>query len=136
MRLSIEQYALGIARVVACRSEDPYLQVGAVAFDHSHRIIATGYNGLAPGVQVSPGFWEDRENRRKFMIHAEQNMCSMFTRHDNIKFVVITHSPCVTCLSTLVAHGVDTILYDTPFRDFDATLEIAQQYGTLIEKIT
>lgn len=42
-------YFLGIARAVAARADCTRRQVGAVIVDEDHRILATGYNGSAPG---------------------------------------------------------------------------------------
>ena len=77
-RISWEEYALRIAQVASLRSEDPYKQVGASALDWSNRIIGVAYNGLAPGIDVDETFWEDRNRRRPYMIHAEVNLLSLF----------------------------------------------------------
>ena len=79
-RISIPRYAMALAHVASLRSEDPYRKVGAAALDHDNRVIATAYNGLAPGFNAPDGFWSDREGRQKFMLHAEINLCSLFKR--------------------------------------------------------
>lgn len=43
-----DDYFLGIAEAVAARADCTRRQVGAVIV-HDHRIVATGYNGAAPG---------------------------------------------------------------------------------------
>ena len=69
-RISWEEYALKIAEVAALRSEDKYVQVGSCALDYSNRVIGVAYNGLASGISVPDSFWDDRDVRRPFMIHA------------------------------------------------------------------
>ena len=54
---------MALAHVASLRSEDPYRKVGAAALDFDNRVIGTAYNGLAPGYNPPPGFWDDREAR-------------------------------------------------------------------------
>jgi dCMP deaminase len=126
-RISKEEYFLQMAETAAQRSEDPYLKVGAVASTVEGRIIATGYNGLTPGFVASDKFWENRNARRKMIIHAEQNLCSLFSRGE-AWLVAATLSPCSACLMTLIAHGVERIIFrDYYERDQEAEL-IAKAY--------
>ena len=67
---------MALAEVASLRSEDPFRKVGAAALDADNRVIATAYNGLAPGFDAPSGFWDDREGRQKFMLHAEVNLCT------------------------------------------------------------
>ena len=80
MRLSWEEYALKIASSVAERSEDIYQKVGACALNEKNMVIAVGYNGLAPGKDVSHAFLRNRNHRRPFMVHAEANCLSLIKR--------------------------------------------------------
>ena len=64
-RLGIPEYAMALAHVASLRSEDPYRKVGAAALDGDNRVIGTAYNGLAPGFDPPPGFWDDRATRQK-----------------------------------------------------------------------
>lgn len=109
-RLTIPQYAMALAHVASLRSEDPFRKVGAVALDHDNRVIGTAYNGLAPGFNADAAFWEDRDRRRKYMIHAEVNLCSLFTR-GNVKLIACTTKPCTSCMQMLCAYGVKEIYY-------------------------
>ena len=79
-KITWEEYAIRIAEVASLRSEDPFKKVGACALDLSNRVIGVAYNGLAPGLNVNESFWEDRDKRRPFMIHAEANLLSLFKR--------------------------------------------------------
>jgi dCMP deaminase len=124
-RLSIPEYAIALAHVASLRSEDPYRKVGAVALDFANRVIGTAYNGLAPGVDAPPGFWEDRDQRRKFMIHAEVNLCALFKRGE-ARTIACTTKPCTSCMQMLSAYGVKEVYYreDYPASEADVIAEL------------
>ncbi|WP_395731720.1 deoxycytidylate deaminase [Prosthecobacter sp.] len=125
-RLTIPEYAMALAHVASLRSEDPF-RVGAVAIDFDNRVIGTAYNGLAPGYDADPDFWADRDARRKYMLHAEVNLCSLFTR-GNVRLVACTTKPCTSCMQMLCAYGVKEVYFrdDYPESEADA---IAGRYG-------
>lgn len=133
-RLSIPQYAMALAHVASLRSEDPYRKVGAAALDFDNRVIATAYNGLAPGFNAPAGFWDDRDARQKFMLHAEINLCSLFKRGE-AKTVATTTMPCTACMQTLCAYGIKEIYFHEIYHVSDAP-EIAEIYGVKLMQIT
>ena len=122
-----------LAHVASLRSEDPFRKVGAVAFDFDNRVIGTAYNGLAPGYNAQAEFWSDRDARRKFMIHAEVNLCSLFTR-GNVKLVACTTKPCTSCMQMLCAYGVKEIYYGENYPDSEADA-ISAIYGVRLEQM-
>lgn len=133
-RLSIPEYAMALAHVASLRSEDPFRKVGAVAIDFDNRVIGTAYNGLAPGYNADPEFWADRDARRKYMLHAEVNLCSLFTR-GNVRLVACTTKPCTSCMQMLCAYGVKEVYFreDYPESEADA---IAKRYGIQLGQLT
>ena len=132
-RLSIPEYAMALAEVASLRSEDPFRKVGAAALDADNRVIATAYNGLAPGFDAPTGFWDDREGRQKFMLHAEVNLCSLFKRGE-AKLVATTTMPCTSCMQTLCAYGIKEIYFREIYKESDAPA-IAKVYGIKLEQI-
>jgi dCMP deaminase len=133
-RNSKTQYAMDMAAVAAKRSEDPYQQVGCIALTRDTRIIATAYNGLLPGYVPAEGFWDDRDKRGLFMIHAEVNLCSLFKRGEACT-VVTTLCPCTGCLLMLAAHGIEHIIYRDEYgRDGHNALEVAKFYSLNLVK--
>lgn len=126
-RLSIPEYVMALAHVAALRSEDPYRKVGAAALDADNRVIGTAYNGLFPKFDPPPGFWESREERQKYMLHAEINLCSLFKRGE-ARIVACTTMPCTSCMQALCAHGVKTIYYGDGYARSEAP-SIAAMYG-------
>lgn len=126
-RLSIPEYVMALAHVAALRSEDPYRKVGAAALDADNRVIGTAYNGLYPGFTASADFWASRDERQKYMLHAEINLCSLFKRGE-AKIVACTTMPCTSCMQALCAHGVKTIYYGEDYEKSEAKA-IANLYG-------
>lgn len=119
-RISWEEYALRIAEVASMRSEDRYVQVGATALDYSNRVIGVAYNGLGTGINAPESFWDDRDKRRPYMIHAEINLLSLIKRGE-CKMLACTLLPCSCCAAAIVAHGIKKVVYkDEYFRDNQA----------------
>lgn len=133
-RLSIPEYAMALAHVASLRSEDPYRKVGAVAIDFANRVIGTAYNGLAPGFDAPDGFWDDREKRQKYMLHAEVNLCSLFTR-GSARIVACTTKPCTSCMQMLCAYGIQEVYFRDDYEASDAD-EIARVYGIRLARLT
>ncbi len=125
-RISIPEYAMALAHVASMRSEDPYRKVGAVAIDYANRVIGTAYNGLAPGFDPPPGFWDNRTARQKYMLHAEVNLCSLFTR-GTVKLVAVTTQPCTSCMQMLCAYGIQEVYYRDTYEASEAAA-IAEIY--------
>lgn len=132
-RLTIPEYAMTLAHVASLRSEDPFRKVGAVAIDFDNRVIGTAYNGLAPGYNADPDFWEDRDSRRKYMLHAEVNLCSLFTR-GNVKLVACTTMPCTSCMQMLCSYGVREVYYHEVYPTSEAEA-ICSRYGIHLEQM-
>ncbi|MGJ8698008.1 MAG: deoxycytidylate deaminase [Verrucomicrobiaceae bacterium] len=132
-RLSIPEYAMALAEVASLRSEDPFRKVGAAALDWDNRVIATSYNGLAPGFDAPEGFWDDRDARQKFMLHAEVNLCSLFKRGE-AKIVATTTMPCTACMQTLCAYGIREIYYREIYKESEAPA-IAKLYGITLKQV-
>ncbi|MFV1994303.1 MAG: cytidine/deoxycytidylate deaminase family protein [Verrucomicrobiales bacterium] len=133
-RISIPEYAMALAHVASLRSEDPFRKVGAVAFDFSNRVVGTAYNGLAPGYDADDDFWFDRDVRRKYMLHAEVNLCSLFTR-GTVKLIASTTKPCTSCAQMICAYGIEEVYYRDDYPESEAQ-EICRLYGVKIERLT
>lgn len=131
MRPDWDEYGLLLAETAATRSEDPWLQVGAVVLRPDYSVAGIGYNGAPSGVSID---WVDREGRRPFVIHAEVNALR-FTTPTEIRggLLAVTHRPCAACLPLIAAHGITRVVYREgidPIR-YDPKLldEIAWQLG-------
>jgi dCMP deaminase len=109
-RSSKTDWLMDMARLAASRSEDPYVQVGAVAVREDYTVIGLGYNGAPPGVDLGPT-WADREKRRPFIIHAEMNAIR-YAVPGTIFAIFTTHIPCEHCMSVLGSYRTSMVVYE------------------------
>jgi dCMP deaminase len=134
-RISWEEYALRIATDASLRSEDPYVKVGACGLDENNYVLGTGYNGLARSKNVDISFWEDRDLRRKYMIHAEANLLSLFKR-GKCKLLACTLLPCQACATLIASHGVKKVVYKEMYHRDNSAIDIFKFYDIECVNIT
>lgn len=134
-RVSWEEYALNLAKCATLRSEDIYVKVGACALSYDNRVLGVAYNGLKSGKNVSNKFWEDRNERRNYMIHAETNLLSLFERNE-CKILAVTLLPCDSCARMIAAWNIPTVVYEEEYRQANKTKDIFKFYGIKLIKIT
>lgn len=103
--------AMNIALTASKRSEDPYQKVGVSILDKNGRVLSIGYNGIKPKDQKGNHFWKDRDNRRKYIIHAETNALSCITRYDNPYILASTLLPCSCCATNIASYGIEKVFY-------------------------
>jgi dCMP deaminase len=121
---------------IAMSSPDPYRKVGCLAIDERGLIITSGYNH-AGGIPTIHNFWKDREARRPFMIHAEQDLIADYSGRFQYKpyFVLITLFPCEPCMNLLAAAGVRKIFYMAMYAKDAGAVLVAQHHGIELEKV-
>ena len=127
-RIDWYEYAMLLAFAAAKRSEDPYRKVGACALNKDKMVVGLGYNGLASGKEVLPHFWEDRDERRKYMIHAETN-CLSLCKKGEIDLLAVTLLPCSYCATMIASYGVKEVLYHEEYENDLAAKEIFNFYN-------
>jgi len=123
-----DEYAMNIAEVVAKKSKDPWHKVGAVILREDHSIASVGYNGFPQGVEED---WSSREERSKYVIHAEQNALR-YTSPGEGKTLVSTLLPCRDCLKTIAAYKIKRVLYKEIYKSDPIALEIAEKMGVTV----
>lgn len=127
-RISWDKHALLLAWAATCRSEDPYMKVGACALGYNNEVLGVAYNGLAPGKIVNDKFWGNRDIRRPFMIHAETNLLARI-HPGQAKTIAITLQPCTHCAQSIAAYGIKKVIYSLKY-DFDkGGLEVLDFYN-------
>ena len=119
---------MSIAEVVAKKSKDPWRQVGVVILREDYSIASVGYNGFPQGVEED---WSSREERSKYVIHAEQNALR-YTNPGEGKTLVSTLLPCRDCLKTIAAYKIKRVLYKEIYKSDPIALEIAEKMGVTV----
>ena len=136
MRISFEEMAMKFAIDASLRSEDPYKKVGCCILNKEGRVLSIGYNGLAPKHQVDINFWEDRDERRKYVIHAETNALACIDRYDSPYILASTLLPCSSCAINIAANGIKEVIYLEEYTRDELAKEIFDFYGVKIIKYT
>lgn len=105
-----DEYFLNLAFNVSHRSEDPNIKHGAIIIDENNYICGTGYNGLIRGATSNLVDIYNRDEKRKYMIHAEENaILNCFNRKNNMK-MYITGEPCNNCLQRIINFNISEII--------------------------
>jgi dCMP deaminase len=129
-----EEHAMNLALVARDRSEDPYQKVGACILSHNKEVLSVAYNGLAPGVNAPRNFWDDRDYRRLFMIHAESNCLARIRRGEGF-LLACSLLPCSACATNIAAYGIKKVIYNETYSRDTQALEIFKFYGIECKKI-
>jgi dCMP deaminase len=120
-----QQYALSLAKVASLKSKDPYVKVGCSLLRHDNTVASLGYNGFPSGMEED---WSDRDERRKFVTHAEQNSLR-FIKPNECYLAATTLLPCNDCLKSLASYGIKKVIYEKVYDKDCSTLELAEKFG-------
>lgn len=131
-----ERYALIVAAAVAIRSEDPYVQVGAVVLREDHSVASVGYNGPPSGMDLD---WSDRDFRRPRIVHAEANALRYVKPGEGV-LLASTMMPCVECLKLTASYGIKDIVYTIAYENlavYDGKLAVtlAEEFGVSLRQV-
>lgn len=107
---------MDIAKVIAERSYDPRLKVGAIIVSSDNtQMLSVGYNGNYKG---GPNEHESSEPGQSGFIHAEINaLLKCDYNFPKLKHMYVTHSPCRQCAKCIINGGISSLVYDIPYRD-------------------
>lgn len=125
-------YGMGLARAASKRSKDPWRKVGAVVLRKDNSVAGVGYNGFPAGMWED---WEDRESRRKFVIHAEANALR-YCKPDEGRMLCCTTLPCNECLRLIAGYGIRCIVYGDDYERDQSTIDIADYFGIDLKQIS
>lgn len=117
-RKSADAVFLEMAVTLSQRGTCARRRVGCIITDAKGRIIASGYNGNAPGMEhcidvPCPG--RDCPSGTGLelceAIHAEQNALVQCLNRDAIHTVYTTHSPCMHCIKMIATTSAQRIVF-------------------------
>lgn len=126
-----EEYALALARVASLKSKDPYIKVGCCLLRHDNTIASLGYNGFPSGVEED---WSDRDERRKYVNHAEANALR-FIKPGECYLAAVTLLPCNDCLKALASYGIKKIIYSQVYDKDSSSLNLSSKFNIEIKQI-
>jgi len=129
--MSWEEYAIALAEVAALKSKDPYVKVGCCLLRHDNTIASLGYNGFPSGVEED---WSDRDERRKYVNHSEQNALR-FVKPNECYLAAITLLPCNDCLKSLASYGIKKVIYREVYDRDDSSLILANKFGIELKQL-
>ena len=142
-RLSIDDYFLKIASVVAERSTCLRHHMGAIAVRDKH-ILSTGYNGAAAGLKDclelgclrnEQGIPSGERHEICRAIHAEQNVIIQAALHAvslEGSTIYCTHTPCILCAKMLVNARIKRFVTFGEYSD-DAFEELFREAGVAVD---
>lgn len=126
------EYALELATVAAKKSKDPWRQVGACLLRHDNTVAGIGFNGYPAGMRED---WQDRDNRRLFVVHAEQNALR-YVKPDECAVIAVTLLPCNDCLKAIASHGIKRVVYRDIYDRDITTISLAMKFGIELIRIS
>lgn len=141
-----DDYFIGIARVVASRSNCVKRKVAAVV-TLDKRIISTGYNGTPRGTtncneggcprcnDLAPGGTRLDEC---LCSHAEENAITQAAYHGvSLKggSIYSTFSPCLQCTKMIINAGLTEVVYQNAYPLGEVSLSLLEEAGIELRKI-
>ena len=131
---------LQLAELVSGWSKDPSTKVGAVVTDSQKRVVSLGFNGFPRGVADSKELLENREEKYKRIIHAEQNAILFGNSKEltGCTLFVYPFPPCNRCALEIIQSGITRVvsLRDYPERwkeAVDVSLELFKEANVVVD---
>lgn len=102
-----------LAKQISTWSKDPSRKIGAIAVDESRRILSTGYNGFPSRLADTPDRLNDREEKYKYIVHAEMNCifnaCQNGISLNGAKLYVWGLPVCSECAKGVIQVGISEV---------------------------
>ena len=106
---------LSLAKEISKWSKDPSRKIGAVAVSEKGQVLATGYNGFPRHVEDTEERYLDKEQKSKFVVHAEMNCIYNATYNgislDSSSLYVWGLPPCSECAKGIIQVGIKEVFY-------------------------
>ncbi len=144
-RPSWDDYFMGIAKVVASRSNCVKRKVAAIIVKDK-RIISTGYNGTPRGTRnCNEGgcprcnsFTESGKNLEECLCsHGEENAIVQASYHGiSIKGSTIytTFSPCLICTKMIINAGITEVVYNVNYPLAETPMRLLKEAGVKVRQ--
>lgn len=134
-RISFIEAASQTAKIWSTRSEDMHKKVGACILNKEGRVLSVGYNGLTAKLNIDINFWENRDHRRDYVIHAEANALSLIKKQDDPYLIATTLLPCSHCATNIACYGIKIVVYNEEYEKDQKAKDIFKFYNIELIKI-
>ncbi len=135
-----------MAELISTWSKDPSTQVGAVAVSDNKQVLSIGYNGFPRDVEDTSVRLNNRVQKYKYVVHAEQNCiynaCNNGVSLNNSTLYVYGLPICSDCAKGVIQTGVSTVvlpeLGDLPdkwVRSYEITMEMFNEANVAVKEI-
>jgi len=109
---------MDLAKQISSWSLDPSTKVGAVVVGKNGQIVSQGYNGFPRGVKDSPERLNTREEKYKYVVHAEMNCiynaCRNGASLNDTTLYVYGLPVCSECAKGVVQVGISKVIMQHP----------------------
>ena len=108
-----DAYFMDMAHLVASKSKDSSMKVGAVIVSTDHVILSTGYNGFVRFADDDDETKRERPEKYFWTCHAELNaVCNAARVGMALKdsTIYVTNHPCVECARAIVQAGIIEVI--------------------------
>lgn len=99
-----------LLKEIASWSKDPSTKVAAIIVDQYRRPVSWGYNGFPMGVEDNPGLLIRREEKYKYIVHAEKNALLFAMKALDRCTLYSTLPPCAQCSAALIQMRISRIV--------------------------
>lgn len=133
-----------MAGIVSTWSKDPSTQIGAIAVKDK-RLVSTGYNGFPRNIEDLDERWNNREEKYKYVVHAEMNCIYNANYHNqSLKgstMYIVGLPVCHECAKGIIQAGVVRVVAkykDAPLKwskSTEITTKMFKEAGIIYDKV-
>lgn len=114
------EYFFRLMYLVSSKSPDPRTKIGAILI-RDKSMISSGFNGFPMGVQDLPQRYENRQEKIKFICHAEMNsilIAARFGISTKDSKLITNGIPCQDCCKAVLQGGINEIIVHKQWPEF------------------
>lgn len=117
---------LSFALMYSTISKDPSTKIGCLIVDSLNRPVGWGTNGFSRHSSDSENFFNNREEKYKRVLHAEEN--ALYNAMQSVVgcTAYLTHPPCLNCCHRLSQNGITRVVAIHPNEDFSKRWNMAE----------
>ena len=105
---------LNLAERISSWSKDPSTKIGAIAVGAKGQVFSQGYNGFPRSIEDKIEYYEHRETKYKYVVHAEMNVIYNATYNgvslDGATLYVTGLPVCSDCAKGVIQVGIRRVV--------------------------